>query len=200
MLDCFVYSTVFHFDINFCSSITDWIQTLTGIAGTSLLVYTLYLQSKATQAQADVLKLEEDRDRRGLLPIFEVSTSKYKLAGYENFITIIFTLTRNDAYDVIIGPIANEIIEFGNFHTKNLWKPEEEHTIRMEWKNKGGLSNDSRKGPLTAIIGKIYFYDASRRPYSQIIRTSGHSIYLDLAMVITDEERSKVVFNPHDLK
>jgi hypothetical protein len=164
------------------------------------LIWTLHLQRKAIIIQAEAVKIEEERERRNLLPIFTITMNS--TINLNNIKQASFTLNleRGDAFNVGIGPNSNEILDFERFNFINHWRAGDEHNFIFQWVKKGGLSNDSRIGPSTAQVGKMYFYDEGRRAYSQIFHTNGHNIHLSLAKQIDENEMTSVIYNFQDFK
>ena len=188
------------FNLYFNTGITDWIQAITGTVGMIALIWTLYLQRKAIIIQAEAVKIEEERERRTLLPIFTIIMNKTINLNNVEQASFTLNLERGDAFNVGIGPISNEILDFERFNFTNHWHSGDEHNVIFQWLKKGGLSNDSRLGPLTAQVGKMYFYDEGRRAYAQIFHTDGHNIHLSLAKQIEESEMTSVIYNFRDFK
>ncbi len=188
------------------SSLTDWIQAITGIVGMIALIWTLYLQRKATLIQARAIELqakatqiEEDRDRRALLPIFSIEQLQIQTANPDEG-QLKIKLERGNAYSVMIGPLENQSLDFKIFTSNNLWKQSETFVISYFFKQRGIISRDSRTGPLRVPAAKMYFYDEGNRAYSQVIYTNGENFNISLPELLDAEDIKKVIFNFRDFR
>lgn len=158
-------------------------------------------QSEANDRQAEALEMDRQRYRRTILPIITVGTPTTKIIkNNDEYAAFPLNLERGHALEFRFGPFKNSILEIETFYMNAHWKPGEPTTIMFKWLNKGGLPKDSREGPLTVPIGKMYFRDELQNPYTQKMYTNGERIILGLAEEISEAEISSVIYNFLDFK
>ncbi len=163
------------------------------------LIWTLNLQRRAGEYQAKAVQIEEDRDRRQLLPILILENPQMQgWDGQESQVRV--KLDRGNARNFILGPLENQAIDFRRFYPRDLLKQNEVMPITYIIKKKGRINTDSRIGPLNVPAAKAYFYDEGNRAYQQIIYTNGEVLYITLPEQLENDAIKKIIFNFEDFK
>jgi|GEM_PF-3820208 len=155
--------------ITYNVSITDIIQTCVGALTAFGLIYTLYLQAKYTKLTAGLLSVEQERDRRAVMPYFEVEQVYDKVNNIvevglrckDNSMKLVFAKPKHDKYREIYQImnfikrdeciVLNFPAELTPFKNPDLFKTEDTHEIN--------------------------FFDKESRPYTQILTRVGYNFY-----------------------
>ena len=139
------------------SSVTDWIQAIAAAFGAIGLVWTLSLQRKTTNEQIRIRLLEEERDRRSLLPQFVVELlNSGPVEAPKSYIRL--TLKKNAARLVAFNPIINDHFKvLLGFDVLDM-NPEDATTYEVEFLRDELFTPYSRVMHLTFVDTGLNFY------------------------------------------
>jgi hypothetical protein len=162
------------------SSLTDWIQTGIGAIGTYALIRTLSLQRKTLDSQIKVANIEEERDRRQLLPVFKATLESHNISNkLEHF--MIITLDNAAARMVKFQSLTNPyILSSISLDIVSDIEPLEIKSIRF------AIQEEHVRG--LAEVYELEYFDLSYRPYSQMIYWSGRGFEISRPVEQYNEE------------
>jgi len=151
-------------------SITDLIEALAASFGAIGLIWTLYLQRKTTNEQIRIREIEQERDKRAILPYFAVAIvpSDFISAGLNLRLKI--TLKQNAVTLAVFESVNNPVFKIHLSLDSSRLYPEESKEYFVEYLEKAFI-------PYTNVM-RIRFADTGLNFYYQdvFINNDGISI------------------------
>ncbi|MFF5382596.1 hypothetical protein [Pedobacter suwonensis] len=151
-------------------SITDWIQAIGVILASIGLFINFYYQRKALREQYKVREIEEDRDRRAIMPWIEMESEYSELD--ESFV-LSFKCVSNDGNLLFISPVIQEMNAYNL--VENSFKAGQTFILRIP-----GVIVDQYSAALgqDRKFYKVQYFDKEHRPYEQWVYLVGRQIYI----------------------
>jgi len=151
-------------------TITDWIQTGVYILTAAGLLANFWYQRKSLQEQNHLRFIEEERDRRAIMPYVEFMGA---FDSDEHIFRLTFTCRQHDGKFLMISPLADELKAY--FIVGPDFKKDQEFLMSIPQKQMEGLNQYHQSG---AAIFNIDYMDRDSRPYVQQLHLTGFQMYL----------------------
>jgi hypothetical protein len=152
-------------------SLTDWIQAIGVILASIGLLVNFYYQRKTLLEQLKTREIEEERDRRSIMPWMELK-HEYDETNFCYVLT--FICRGHEGRLLFISPLIQEMNAYNLIATA--FKEEDIFTLTIPKavveQYSGQLGSDRR-------FYKIQYMDKDSRPYEQSIFFTGYSMYLN---------------------
>lgn len=147
-----------------------WIQAIASVITAVGLVITIYLQQRYTQHTLDMLMLERERDKRSLMPSFEIREPR---KDDEGGLILPFICKDNPMKMIVIEPVREDLEMVQAF--KNELKPGESVDLVFPADVLEDLKKQSRQD---YKIHEVHFYDNALQPYMQLLHYNGRRFSL----------------------
>ncbi|WP_256012671.1 hypothetical protein [Desertivirga xinjiangensis] len=155
----------------------DWVQAGSSILAAVGLVITLLLQWKTSRDQTEMLKLEREKDRRSIMPVFKIFDQSSQVEHHCERYTLEVILDNAD---------ANNLKFKRHQGTNTIFFPQSAMVFLKGDKSQFDFNFKIENGVYQSkeLLGYLFFCDMDGNQYQQVLNFSLGNVYLSFPSLV----------------